>query len=147
MAHGFRWKGMPLLGNRQRSPGNSSAGGGITIVDFGVTLVGQIVSDEDVWVRGRIEGNVSSSGLVVIEPRGSVQGDITAENLSIGGEVVGSVVVARRFELRASGRMRGDIRAAIVSISEDSFLQGKVLATERISTNVRTRRPEPHAQP
>ncbi len=131
---------MPLLRNRQRPPKTPPVGRGVTVVAHEITLVGQIVADEDVCVRGRIEGNVSSSGLVVIEPRGSVQGDITAANLSIGGEVVGSVVVARRFELRANGRMRGDIRAAVVSISEDAFLQGKVLATEKISTNVRPRR-------
>ena len=111
------------------------------MIDRAMTLVGQIIADEDVCVRGRIEGNISSSGLVVIEPHGSVLGDITAENLTVGGEVVGAVVVARRFELQASGRMRGDIRAAVVSISEDAFLQGRVLATEKISTNVRPRRP------
>jgi cytoskeletal protein CcmA (bactofilin family) len=137
---------MPLLRNRQRPPNAPPPERGITIVDRDVTLVGQIVSDEDVCVRGRIEGNVSSSGLVVIEPCGVVLGDITAENLSVGGEVVGSVVVARRFELSATGTLRGDIRAAVVSISEDAFLQGRVLATEKISTNVRARRtPKPPA--
>jgi len=138
---------MPLLRNRQPPPNSRVKERGITIVDCGMTLVGQVVSDEDVCVRGRIEGNVSSSGLVVIEPGAAVIGDITAENLSVGGEVVGSVVVARRFELCARGRLRGDIRAAVVSISEDAFLQGRVLATEKISTNVRPRRSaKPSAQ-
>lgn len=138
---------MSLLRNRQSPPNPPLQERGITIVDRGITLVGQIVSDEDVCVRGRVEGNVSSSGLVVIEPGATVLGDITAENLSVGGEVIGSVVVARRFELCAHGRMLGDIRAAVVSISEDAFLQGRVLATEKISTNVRPRRsPKPSAQ-
>ena len=70
----------------------------------------------------------------------AVQGDITAENLIVEGSVEGRVVVARKFELRPTGRMRGDIRAAIVAIAEDAFLQGKVLATEKISTNVQKRR-------
>lgn len=138
---------MSLLRNRKRSAKTPPAERGVTVVDRGITLVGQIVSDEDVCVRGRVEGNVSSSGLVVIEPGGSIQGDITAENLSVGGEVIGAVVVARRFELCARGRLQGDIRAAIVSISEDAFLQGRVLATEKISTNVKPRRsPKPTAQ-
>ena len=89
-----------------------------------------------------MEGNVSTSGSVVIEPRGSVLGDITAENLIVEGAVEGKVVVARKFELRPSGRMRGDIRASVVAIAEDAFLQGKVLATEKISTNVQKRRLE-----
>jgi len=50
--------------------------------------------------------------------------------------------VARKFELRPTGRMRGDIRASIVAIAEEAFLQGKVLATEKISTNHRKRRTE-----
>jgi len=47
---------------------------------------------------------------------------------------------ARKFELRPTGRMRGDIRASIVAIAEEAFLQGKVMATEKISTNTRARR-------
>jgi len=76
---------------------------------------------------------------MVIEPNGAVQGDITAENLIVEGSVEGKVIVARKFELRPTGRMRGDIRASIVAIAEDAFLQGKVLATEKISTNVQKR--------
>ncbi len=114
----------------------------LTVVDRDITLVGEIVSEENIRLRGRVEGNVSTSGSVVVEPRASVRGDITAENLIVEGSVEGKVVVARKFELRPTGRMRGDIRASIVAIAEDAFLQGKVLATEKISTNVQKRRHE-----
>src|SRR5712691_8591307 len=132
---------MPLFRDR-RIPLSSDDGSdaGLTLIDADITLVGEIVSEENIRLRGRVEGNVLTSGSVVIEPRGSVQGDITAENLIVEGSVEGRVVVARKFELRPTGRMRGDIRAAIVAIAEDAFLQGKVLATERISTNTRARR-------
>jgi cytoskeletal protein CcmA (bactofilin family) len=112
----------------------------VTLIDRDVTLVGEIVSEEHIRLRGRIEGNVVTSGSVVIEPRASVRGDITAENLILEGSVEGKVVVARKFELRPTGHMRGDIRASIVAIAEEGFLQGKVLATEKISTNARARR-------
>ena len=132
---------MPILKKREPADEIPPHEKGLTIVDHDFTLVGQIISEEDVCVRGRVEGNVSSSGSVLIEPRGCVFGDITAENLTIAGSVDGMVIVANKFELRPSGRMRGDIRAAIVAISEDSFVQGKVLATEKISTKTRQRRP------
>ena len=104
--------------------------------------MGEIVSEENIRVRGRVEGNVATSGSVIIEPQGAVVGDITARNLIVEGSIEGRVVVARKFELRPTGRMRGDIRAAIVAIAEDAFLQGKVLATEKISTNTQPRRIE-----
>ncbi|HXH27697.1 MAG TPA: polymer-forming cytoskeletal protein, partial [Candidatus Polarisedimenticolia bacterium] len=140
----FREDGMPLLKDR-REVGANGAGvdDGFTLVDQDVMLVGEIVSEDNLRLRGRIEGNVSTSGSVVIEPQGSVRGDITAQNLIVEGSIEGKVVVARKFELRPTGRMRGDIRASIVAIAEDAFLQGKVLATEKISTNVQKRRPHP----
>jgi cytoskeletal protein CcmA (bactofilin family) len=127
----------------QRDGGGVRGGGdGLTVVDADVTLVGDMVSEENIRVRGRLEGNLATSGSVVIEPRGSVRGEITAENLIVEGTLEGKVVVARKFELRPTGRMRGDIRASIVAIAEDAFLQGKVLASEKISTHGAPRRSE-----
>jgi len=130
---------MPLFKDHPTQPGDDQ-GRGVTLIDRDVTLVGEIVSEENIRLRGRVEGNLVTSGSVVIEPHASVLGDITAENLIVEGTVEGRVVVARKFELRATGRMRGDIRVLIVVIVEEGFLQGKVLATERISTNTRARR-------
>ncbi len=132
---------MPLFKDDRSRPGNGAADG-LTLIDRDVTLVGEIVSEENIRLRGRIEGNVLTSGSVVIEPQGSVRGDITAENLIVEGSIEGKVIVARKFELRPTGRMRGDIRASVVAIAEEAFLQGKVLATEKISTNSRKRRLE-----
>ena len=112
----------------------------LTVIEEGATLVGDIVSEENIRVRGRVEGNLATSGSVVIEPRAAVIGEITALNLILEGSLEGRATVARKFELRPSGRMRGDIRAAVVAIAEDAFLQGKVLATERISTSPPPRR-------
>jgi len=122
------------------SPDFHPAVPGLTVVEAGITLEGDIVSEENVRVRGRIEGNVATSGSVVIEPQGAVRGEVTAENLILEGELEGCATVARKFELRPTGRMRGDIRAAVVAIAEEAFLQGKVLATERISTAPPVRR-------
>ena len=130
---------MPLFKDTQTA-GEHGATEGLTLIDRDVTLVGEIVSEENIRLRGRIEGNVVTSGSVVIEPHGSVRGDITAENLIVEGSIEGRVVVARKFELRPTGRMRGDIRASVVAIAEEAFLQGKVMATEKISTNTRVRR-------
>ncbi|MCZ6695789.1 MAG: polymer-forming cytoskeletal protein [Acidobacteria bacterium] len=114
----------------------------LTLIDRDITIIGEIISEENIRLRGRVEGNVSTSGSVVIEPNASVRGDITAQNLIVEGTIEGTVVVARKFELRPTGWMRGDIRASVVAIAEDSFLKGKVLATEKISTNAPRRRVE-----
>jgi cytoskeletal protein CcmA (bactofilin family) len=132
---------MPLFKDtRLGAFGADGTDDGLTVLDRDITLVGDIVSEENIRLRGRVEGNVTTSGSVVIEPRGEVRGDIIAENLIVEGSIEGKVVVARKFELRPTGRMRGDIRASVVAIAEESFLQGKVLATEKISTTTAQKR-------
>jgi cytoskeletal protein CcmA (bactofilin family) len=107
-----------------------------TVVGPDLVLCGELVSEENIRVLGRVEGNISTSGSLIIEPSGFVKGDITAENVVVEGSVEGTVIAAMKFELRPAGRIQGDIRASIVSISEDSFLRGRVLATERVSTQM-----------
>ncbi|MCI0410742.1 MAG: polymer-forming cytoskeletal protein [Acidobacteria bacterium] len=110
-----------------------------TVIGPELVLCGELVSEENIRVRGRMEGNISTSGSLVVEPSGYVKGDITAENVVVEGIVEGTVIAALKFELRPAGRMQGDIRASVVSIAEDSFLRGRVLATERVSTQMKRR--------
>jgi len=107
-----------------------------TLVGPDLILSGELVSEENIRVQGRVEGNISTSGSLLVDPTGFVKGDITAENVVVEGGVEGTVIAAMKFELKPSGRMQGDIRASVVSIAEDSFLRGRVLATERVSTQV-----------
>lgn len=112
----------------------AGAEGGATVIGSGLILEGELVSEENIHVRGRVEGNISTSGSLYVEPTGQVKGDITAENVVVEGTIEGTVIAAQKFDLRPSGRILGDIRASVVAIAENSFLRGRVLATERVST-------------
>src|SRR2546425_10229637 len=103
---------MPLFKDSQMQPEDDDAGGS-TLIDRDVTLVGEIVSEDNIRLRGRIEGNVVTSGSVVIEPHASVRGDITADNLIVEGTVEGKVVVARKFELRPTEIGRASCRERV----------------------------------
>jgi cytoskeletal protein CcmA (bactofilin family) len=109
-----------------------------TVVGPELVLIGELVSEEDIHLHGRVEGNISTSGSLFVESSGQVKGDITAENVVVEGSIEGTVIAAQKFELRPSGRIQGDIRASVVAIAENSFLRGRVLATERVSTQAPT---------
>jgi len=123
-------RGTDDSGSATRAPGADES----TLIGPEVVLTGELVSEENIRLCGRVEGNISTSGSLFIEPSGHVKGDITAENVIVEGSVEGTVIAAQKFELRPSGRIQGDIRASVVAIAENSFLRGRVLATERVST-------------
>jgi cytoskeletal protein CcmA (bactofilin family) len=107
---------------------------GVTVIGPDLVLSGELVSEENIRLQGRVEGNISTSGSLFVETTGQVKGDITAENVVVEGSIEGTVIAAQKFDLRPSGRIQGDIRASVVAIAENSFLRGRVLATERVST-------------
>ena len=107
---------------------------GCTIIGSDLILTGELVSEENIHLQGQVEGNISTSGSLFVAPGGRVKGDITAENVVVEGSIEGTVIAAQKFELRPAGRIQGDVRASVVAIAENSFLRGRVLATERVST-------------
>ncbi len=111
-----------------------------TIIDKGLHFRGDLVSDEDITVRGRFTGNIATSGCLRVEPGGFVHGDVTASDVILEGSIQGSVTVAGQFDLRRPGRMLGDVKASVVTIAARAFLRGKVLATEKMSAQGRSLR-------
>lgn len=72
----------------------------------------------------RIEGELVSEGAVRIE--GAVAGGVRAASVRIEGEVEGDVVATGRVELGSAARVRGDVSAERVVISDGARLSGKV---------------------
>lgn len=112
----------------------------MTYIRKGLQLQGDLVADEDVTIGGEFTGNIAASGSVTVLRGGRVKGNVTAANVVVEGSLEGSVTVAEKFELRRRGRMLGDVKASVVIIAEKTFLRGKVLATERMSTQIKSLR-------
>lgn len=108
---------------------------GLTSIGPGLVLVGDLVSEENIRLRGQVEGNISTSGSLHVEVMGVVKGDIVAESVVVEGSIEGSVIAAEKFDLRSSGRILGNVRASVVAIADHAFLRGRILATERIASN------------
>src|SRR5262245_27876151 len=69
------------------------SGGGdesATIIGSDLILTGEMVSEENIHLQGRVEGNISTSGSLFVAPGGHVKGDITAENVVVEGSIEGT---------------------------------------------------------
>ena len=86
--------------------------GNLTIPDGLTRIDGEVV--------GNIKGN---SGLIVGE-RGSVKGDLSAENVVVYGKVQGNIR-ARSLEIRASGRVDGDVQVQELIVEKGAIYNGK----------------------
>ena len=97
-----------------------------TIIGHGITVEGEITSDEEVVVAGTVRGKLSAEGPVTIEAGAVVEADIGASSLSVGGQVTGNVSASDRVDLLAGARLVGDVKASRLTIADGASFKGNV---------------------
>ena len=79
----------------------------------GVVINGNIESDCDLVLDGRVTGNVKCRDLVIGDS-GVIEGDITAVNLTLAKSITGNVTVEDRLVIKDNTSLIGDIVAGSV---------------------------------
>ena len=81
----------------------------LAVVDKGMCIDGNLASDGDLVVRGRVVGDVSGRR-VVVEHGAFVDGPVTGDEVIVAGDVRGSVRSAQ-IVIQATGRVLGNLNA------------------------------------
>ncbi len=97
-----------------------------TVIGQGITIEGEVSSDEEVVVAGTVRGKLTVDGAVTVEPGGVVEADVGAASVSVGGTLTGNVVATDRVDLLTGGRLVGDVKAARVTIADGAVFKGNV---------------------
>jgi cytoskeletal protein CcmA (bactofilin family) len=97
-----------------------------TIIGPSILINGKLSGDEDLTVRGRVEGELSLSRTLIVEPSGIVKANVEVKNAIVSGVVVGNITASESVELTREGRMVGDIRSPRVIIVDGASFRGRV---------------------
>jgi cytoskeletal protein CcmA (bactofilin family) len=105
---------------------SSPAKGSESILAAGLTIDGKIEGTGNIRVAGRFKGNVNVKGELIIEPGASIDGEVKADTVLVGGEVRGHLIAASRVEFKESGTLIGDLKAGSLTVAAGSKMRGKV---------------------
>jgi len=105
-----------------RTSAASNAAETTASISSGMTIVGKVNCDGTIKMFGRIEGELHGS-IVVIAEGAQMEGDIVADELTIGGRVKGSIH-AKRVKLMGTADVDGDIYHRSLSIEENARFEG-----------------------
>lgn len=97
-----------------------------TVIGAGITIEGEVSSDDEVIVGGTLRGKLDVEGAVTVESDALVEADIGAQSVSIGGTVTGNVTAAERVDLLTGGKLIGDVKAARLTIADGAVFKGNV---------------------
>ncbi len=96
-----------------------------TIISNGVKIDGKLTSSGNIRVEGEIQGDISSQRNVIVGERGKVNGQITANTITIGGQVSGTVRAGEKLVLDLNGNLKGDIFTKILVVEAGAGFDGK----------------------
>lgn len=105
-------------------PTSANARDDISIISAGLKVIGNLESDDDIQINGRVEGDVRSRTLTILE-NAQVVGSVSADTVQIFGSVRGQVM-GTLVKIAQTGQIEGDIAYQRISIEEGAVLEGRV---------------------
>jgi len=97
-----------------------------TVIGPSILISGKLQGDEDLTVRGRVEGELSLSKTLIVETSGIVKANVSVKNAIVSGVVVGNITASESVELTREGRMVGDIHSPRVILVDGASFRGQI---------------------
>ena len=113
----------------------NKAKGESTVIGKGTTINGPVGSDAAIMrVNGRLNGEVTTDGDIIVGCDGIIVGDIKAHSLILAGKIEGNVDLQYRLEMEAKGTLMGDVNTSLLSIDETAVLNGTINMAMAVNT-------------
>lgn len=90
----------------------------------GTTITGDINSTEGIRLDGKLLGNLTTDGKLVIGTSGYVKGTIKCNNSDIEGKVEGKIFVTELLSLKSTATITGDITTNKLSVEPNAIFTG-----------------------
>ncbi|WP_158559166.1 bactofilin family protein [Deminuibacter soli] len=114
-----------MLNPKSKTEDTGLQSGKTSMIGTGTVIQGEIVSQSDIRIDGKLIGNVKCSSKVVVGAQGEIEGNIVAQQCDITGKVTGNINVKDILNLRSNALIKGDIVAGKISMEPTVQFNGK----------------------
>ncbi len=115
-----------------------------SVLGSGVIWHGSINGSGGVRIEGAFEGEIALRGMLVVGETGRVTcQNVRANTVIVAGAVRGNITT-QKLEIRASGRVWGDVVTTAFVTEEGAFLRGQIRMEETVELDLE---PAPESTP
>lgn len=97
----------------------------INLIGTGTTIEGNITSNGDIRVDGKLKGILNTQGKVIVGESGNINGEVHCKNFEVEGVIEGKVSVSELLSLRAKSKLTGEISTNKLAIEPGAVFTGK----------------------
>ena len=108
------------------NPYNSSNYNGSSVLGPTLSFKGELKADEDLLIRGKIEGTIQHSSNLKIGKEGKIKAKVNAEYIEVHGEVKGDLSGSKSVIVKDSANITGNIYSPSVSLYEGAKFNGNI---------------------
>lgn len=109
---------------KERNRTSESDSENFTLLGKGVDFKGIVSFDGTVRVDGRVEGEIHTTGTLIVGEHAVIKGIISVGVLMNSGKINGVVTATEKIEILKPGTLIGDIRTPVIAIQEGSHFHG-----------------------
>lgn len=110
-----------------------SASERVSILGPTLHFKGELHADEELLIKGRIEGSITHSQRITVCPEGTVQANVRAQVIVIEGQLDGDLQAEKSVMVRETAKLRGNISAPSVSIVEGAHFTGGIDMDKKVA--------------
>ncbi len=97
-----------------------------SVIAADLVIEGKIEGAGHVRIAGKFKGDVKVQGNLTIDQGARVSGGVSAQKVSLAGELDGNIDAAQQVELLPSGVINGDVKAGSLTVAAGSRIRGHV---------------------
>ena len=98
-----------------------------TIIGQHISIEGQIRGGEHLVIEGSMKGNVQmEKHNFTVGANGRVDGEVHAQNVSIRGQLKGTINAVGKVEVSKEADFYGDIKAKSISVEDGAYFKGSI---------------------
>jgi len=102
-----------------------------TILSPDIDFSGTLNFEKPFLIRGKVSGEITAKGLLVVDGEAVVNADIDASRVVIRGYVKGDVTAAEKVEVAVTGRLEGNVTAPEIFMETGCVFNGRCTMTRK----------------
>ncbi|HKM93071.1 MAG TPA: polymer-forming cytoskeletal protein [Prolixibacteraceae bacterium] len=97
-------------------------------------IIGDITSESDIRIDGNLQGNLKTTGLLIVGASGQISGEIECKTAEIEGVIDGKITVSELLSLKATSNLKGEVVVGQLFIEPGAIFSGNC-KMERSASN------------